>query len=394
MSDLISEIQVLPIDGTEKCTVMVDADSVYFCYHDLLELVGAIGTACQYSLNSLHGRYSSSKKSRFGVDCSRLTSESPLMYRGYPAQKINLEQFPNMRFCDCGLNHIPNHTLVISLHYLGGDYVRKTNFFTHEEMAVINIAMNLTRRQCLSFDDVSSRVHVDLRNLPKFETKVGGPKNNHMIQGYNMHLGPAAMGQFAKMLMATFKKMGEGTIELPIVSECTGMCFADDGKGLDEELVKRFARKLYYGLLFSASCAGFKDVYRRPRYSFRVPDDVIDGRFRTESLMPLIQERVDLVVEHLQTKVFKGARSEMIDYHFDIGVQIVPDQIYHESADTNSDSDDDESADYYYPSFVVKGKDTCRVLRQMLNLRLVTNSKPCPKFDYCFLKVFQSFNSL
>ena len=262
------------------------------------------------------------------MDTRALTND-PITGRGHTLNTVNLSKVPNIQIATCHLSYVTGHDMPIYLHWLGLRSVRQTNYFSNDELALINIALNMTRLQLVqSADERDETDTEELAKLKLFETKVPGPSIK-VLKARKYGLGCGPMREFARMFM----------LSLHYLSTCTdvqfdkyycpfgaGMAFADGELKLDRKKVRTFARSLAHNCYFCASLAGCKRIFHRnPSLWSRFDGEggIVDVERivadYTHEIYRIIREEL-FVFPVRPRSMFDGD----IQYHFDFGIEYSP----------------------------------------------------------------------
>ena len=251
---------------------------------------------------------------------------------------FNLKHTPNIELMRCRLNELPCHQMVINLHWLGMPRLRGTNFFTHNEVALINVVLNLTRLLLVNQNPGGREAHLteELAKLKLFETVVKGPSAK-LLKSKDYHLSNTAVSLFAETFMATLEKLSTMTHAMfvtRITKYSTGMSFEGE---LEEKLsfpyMRSFCKSLFNNSFFVASLAGCKSAFHsKPalRAKFETSENLT-----MEALTMKVGETTDLIYDYLREKVFLKQSSVddvgtiqyndgNIQYHMDLGIEFSP----------------------------------------------------------------------
>jgi hypothetical protein len=309
-------------EETDEFIAKFDVDSIYFGAHTLKRLVDMCGKNCQFSFNSLLYHSNSAMGSRFSIDCRDLKYH-PLLLRGLNAGAIGYERLPNIRLCDCHLNAVPGHVMSIYITLTGVDRIRQSNHLCHEELAIINAALNLAT--CgLKQKRVHQLYNDSVMRMPKFETKVRGKFGNH-VKNSRVSFGPNVMEGFAKLFDDSLKKILERTDLIKFLDPTwTGMRF-DNKQGLDRVKLNAARECLKRGVHFTASLAGIKDIFKEDETFIAGFNTTLLNEYNSTEFSRFIETGTHNAYNFLRKKVFvKSVVNEKDIYHFDLGLEIVP----------------------------------------------------------------------
>jgi hypothetical protein len=202
-----------------------DADSLCFGSHNLPDLVNGCGTKCAWSLNSMTRRTGSTTGSRFALDNRELVN-NPITGRGLRLQTVNLKRTPNIELFCCHLKCFPAHRMPVCLHWLGLERVRDTNCFTCNEVAVVNMALNVTHPNIVLKDSERDEPMTDqLSKLKLFETTVPGPSSKSLT-GHSCKLSSDSMLEFGQEFMEALEILSNDSLEFD-------SCFTKHIAGMD-----------------------------------------------------------------------------------------------------------------------------------------------------------------
>jgi hypothetical protein len=321
----------LPFGAQQKFLLKGCLDSIYFGSHDFAEVVKGCGSRCGFTVNSMTRRTNSTTGSRFALD-NRELSNDPITGRGLKLQTLNMSRVPNIEVARCHLNELPGYDMPIYLHWLGLSRVRETNYFTNNELAVINMVLNLTR---LDLVRGSTKRHEtvteELAKLKVFESKVKGATAD-ILKSKKYHLGRGSMDEFATTFMKMLKHMCEMTpvqFEQSFTPFITGMHF--DGmlrENLNVRYMMSFCRSLAHNCYFCASLAGCKRIFHNKK--------ALCHKF--ETLEQLDSNHLTTMVKKFTAEIYRCIREEIfvipkrprkkydgdIQYHFDFGLEYSP----------------------------------------------------------------------
>jgi hypothetical protein len=320
-----------PFQAGQKFLYKACADSFYFGCHDLSDVVKGCGGHCTWTINSLNHRCFVTDGSRFALD-NRSLENHPISGRGHKLMSFNLKRTPNIELMRCRLNHLPAHQMVINLHWVGASRLRATAFFTHNEVAVINVVLNITRLVLVNGKGAPREAHLteELSKLKLFETDVKGPTKGH-VKTKTHHLSSTSMLLFAQQFMFTLEKLSKCSqifFRENVSKHTAGMSFGED---IEEELgfncMRSFSKSLFNNAFFVASLAGCKTAFHQVielRHEF-VKAEELNMAF----LKAKVKETTAHIYKLLREQVFviDGPRAENdggIQCHLDLGIEISP----------------------------------------------------------------------
>lgn len=276
-------------------------------------------------------RIHSTNGSRFAMDNRGLVNH-PITGRGLPLQSFNLKHTPNIELMRCRLNEVAIREMVVNLHWLGLPRLRAKNYFTHNEVAVINIVLNFTRLNLVN-KNVASRDAFQTEELSKlklFETKVKGPTAKN-LKSKEYNLCPTSMLLFAEEFMKTLRVLAgcnQSDFNANISEYTSGMTFGED---VEEELsfsyMRSFCQSLSHNCYFVASLPGCKSAFHS------MPE--LRAQFETEEQLTMstleakVEETTKYIYAFLREKVFvmegdRALHDGDIQYHLDLGIEFSP----------------------------------------------------------------------
>lgn len=303
------------------------------------DVVKACGTNCVWSLNSLTKRTGSTTGSRFALD-NRELHNNPITGRGLRLQQLNLKRTPNIQLFCCHLKEFPAHRMPIYLHWVGLERARDTNYFTYNEVAVINMVLNLTRLFLVHQDEERHESMTDqLSKLKLFETTVPGPSEKS-LKAHTYRLSSFSMLEFSQVFMDSLYTLStdEDEFDQAFTKYMTGMDFLNDlGEKVHKGYMKTFCRSLNHNCFFVASLAGCKEAFHEnDDFSFKFQSE---DHLNIEKLQQILKRTTSDIYKSLREKVFvckvveekprrtppKYRRDDGgIQYHFDFGIEFSP----------------------------------------------------------------------
>ena len=157
-----------------------------------------------------------------------------------------MEDFQNVNIMMANYPSLLSSKAVINLCYIGASSIRKTNFFSQSEMAVILYAMNTATHKVRSDDD--AQVRESSSKFPNFECPVGSkPNNTHMVNCH-MACSQSTMLKFATEFDDTLVSISEEAPNHKMILARCGMNFSHKFTNVDISKFKEFAKK--YEIIF------------------------------------------------------------------------------------------------------------------------------------------------
>lgn len=318
----------MPFGADRKMLYKADLDSIYFNDQSYSNVVRGCGSRCAFVLESTTTRLKATTGSRFSLDNRELT-DHPILGRGYKMKSVNMSRVPNIQIASCHLNEVPGNSMPIYLHWLGLSRVRETNYFTNNEVAVINMVLNLTRLQLAKDEnDRDETVTEELAKIKLFESNIKGQAGNH-LKNKRYHLGSEAMLEFSNQFMLTLKYLAETTMDVfltHINHFTTGMTIKKPlRKKLNVKYMKSFSLSLFHNCSFCASLAGCKGTFHnKPCLRRRIEEP---HQMNMRYLTTMVEETTEEIYRIIREEVFvitKWPREDHdggIQYHFDFGFE-------------------------------------------------------------------------
>jgi hypothetical protein len=306
----------------ERCILEFDCDSAYFGEHSFEKLIDACGTECMFTVHSLLNRWNSTNGFRFGIDTSALT-ENPIYFKSYKAKKINLEQLPNVKVAVCTLDHIGGFSMAIYVSYIGGKFIRKSNMYRNEELAVVTAGMNLVKHILTRDKTFSALTRLTFSKIPQFESKSAQRDIEKCKINCSYNMSPANMKIFASNFQTALEMLNTQEGEAMWKEEYMGMAFAEPlEQKLNFDVVKEFLLDFSHNHYFTANAAGFKEKFKTMNLFVKTKPS---GMSLAE-IYPEVEERIEEIYSYLKSKLFKGANFGATYYFFDIASTLIPNQ--------------------------------------------------------------------
>jgi hypothetical protein len=223
--------------------------------------------------------------------------------------------------------------MVINIHWVGIQRLRGTNYFTHNELALINVVLNLTRLSLVNSEEVGTReAHLteELAKLKLFETQVKGPAEK-MLKSKDYHLSHSSVLLFSEEFMGILQHLAglnQSEFNASLTTFSTGMSF---GEELDEKLsfsyMRSFCKSLFYNSFFVASLAGCKSAFHS-KPALRAKFET-NEQLTMESLAAKVEETTSLIYAHLRDNVFvmdlpRSENDGNVRHHLDLGIEFSP----------------------------------------------------------------------
>ena len=302
----------------DSFTAKADVDSVYYGTETMTKMNNMTGDNCMWSVNSLLSHTYSSTGSRWCIDCRDLNNH-PILLRGLKAGTIGYDRLPNNHIFDCNLKAVPGHRMAIYITLTGVGSVRKTNYLCHEELAIVNAALNLG---AITLRDQNPEIlhRDDPARFPKFETKVKG-KFRRYIKARTHTFGPETMKVFATKFdeaLDGILKQSDEDIETVMTPEYHGM--RHDLSGLCPKKYRLAIATFKRGYHYTASLAGIKGVFKEnPRFIKEF------GSHNMDEWENFVMSSSSEGYDYLKDKMFQNAvLTENDIYHFDLGLEVTP----------------------------------------------------------------------
>jgi hypothetical protein len=295
-------------------------DSAYYGANTLEKLVNMTGNNCRWGVYSLLSHTYSARGTRFLLD-SRELKNHPILLRGLKAGTIGYDRLPNIHIFDCYLNSVPGHTMAIYLTLTGVGRVRRTNFLCHEELCIVNAALNIAA-QSMKVSNPETLYRDNPDKFPKFETKVKGDFKRYQV-GNSHKFGPETMKVFSEKfdaaLGAVLSNSDDDIVAFMDINMYSGMRH-EAGDGLCPKKLKLALATFKRGYHFTASLAGIKGVFKeQPEFTKQF------GSHNSLEWDDYIFEATDKAYDFLKLKMFSNALlGEKDIYHFDLGLEVTP----------------------------------------------------------------------
>jgi hypothetical protein len=327
------EFATLNLDDQEDCLLEFDCDSIYFGSHKFEEIINACGEECIFHIDSLIERTKSSDGFRFQIDTSNLVIE-PIIAKSAIVQKVDLSLLPNVKIAECNNKALFGHSMAIYISYIGPTKLRKTNMFKNEELAIIISAMNYAKRLLGTDEDLNETDSSQLSNLPVFETKVDCAAISSVKKNTRGIVGRNNMVRFAEAFTAGLHKLAEDEPnEEYYTSQYLGMSFLETlDSSLNFTYMKQFAKDLAMNHYFTASCAGFKNIFKTNDLTIDLSKKRdFDGNYihNLDRIHGEVQTKVDKIYNILRREVFQNVNFGNMFYFVDIAVTLIPRQKDH-----------------------------------------------------------------
>ena len=317
------EPEMFKLKANSRCILEFDCDSAYFGNHNFRELIDACGTNCSFGFDSLIERIKSSNGFRFGVDTTLLV-DSPIYYKSFKAKKINLEALPNVKIVTCRLNALKGHAMSIYVSYIGSKFVRKSNMFRNEELAVITVGMNLVKTLLVADFDLPARTRYSIDSIPAFESKSTERKFDRVKVNTHYTISHERMKMFATEFDNALDLLGTEEGDQMWKSEYIGMAWEQPlNEKLDFELIKEFLEDFKHNHYFTANAAGFKELMKEKEIFIKIRSSESPT---LDAIYPYVEEKIQLIYASLRDDLFVGANFGSQYYFFDIATTLMPNQ--------------------------------------------------------------------
>jgi hypothetical protein len=259
------------------------------------------------------------------MDTSNLDLE-PIIAKSAIVEKVDLALLPNIKIAECNNKELFGHSMAIYLSYIGPTRLRKTNMFRNEELAVIISAMNFAKRLLATDDEIDETDRSQLSNLPVFETKVDCAAISSVKKNTRGIVGRSNMVRFAKAFTQGLNELATNDCDDEYYSATyIGMTFLESS--LDIPFMKEFAKDLALNHYFTASCAGFKNVFKTKDLTINLNQERDgDGTpiYNLGNINEVVQTKVSRIYQILRQDVFKNVNFGSMFYFVDIAVTLLP----------------------------------------------------------------------
>jgi hypothetical protein len=306
----------------------LDCDSIYFGSHHFEDIINACGEDCIFHVDSLLQRTKSSDGFRFQMDTSNLIVD-PIIAKSARVEKVDLSLLPNIKIAECNNKYIFGHSMAIYISYIGATKLRKTNMFKNEELAIIISAMNFAKRSLGADQELDDTDRSQLSNLPVYETKVDCAAISSVKKNTRGIIGRDNMERFASAFTDGLEELASEDCNPEYYSSAyIGMTFLEslDSK-LDLPYMKEFAKDLAKNHYFTASCAGFKNIFKKSELTIDLNlKRAFNGDYihNLDSIDGQVQQKVDRIYQILRQEVFKNVNFGRVFYYVDIAATLIP----------------------------------------------------------------------
>jgi hypothetical protein len=310
------------LDANDRSILEFDCDSAYFGAHKFETLIDACGTECMFSVDSLLARWKSTNGFRFGIDTTQLEHD-PIYFKSYKAKKINLEQLPNVKVAMCNLDNLSGYSMAIYVSYIGGKFIRKSNMFRNEELAVVTAGMNLVKYLLTRNRSFSALTRLTFSNIPVFESKSAERDIDNCKVNTRYVMSPANMKIFASNFQVALNMLDTPEGVALWREEYVGMAWAEPlGQKLNFDVVKEFLVDFSHNHYFTANAAGFKEKFK----TMNLYEKVKPNGILLEDIYEYVEEHIQEIYSYLRNKLFNGATFGGTYYFFDIATTLIPNQ--------------------------------------------------------------------
>jgi hypothetical protein len=257
----------------ENVTFKYDVDSIYMAGSNITHLLGCFKPGkCTFTIGSTIDRTSATTSSRICLKISAggtRTRNSNRTWQNYKVRTAPLFWFPNVLLASA---HVASgYSMYITMYYLGLRHFRATNYMTNNQMAVINLSLNMARNfdQTMLNLNYQQRVikvvsRAKLLSMPRFETKRGMMNDNKYIKKANSSLDWESFIAF----MRDFRSCMRIIYQMEDNSRFRKHLFQPYMIGFDPippeitiESIVQEAKQLYNACFFTCQAAGIKNIW-------------------------------------------------------------------------------------------------------------------------------------
>ena len=324
-----------------KWILSLDFDSFYFSHEDMGMIGIGLGNNYFVELDSLFVRLHSTDRSRFGI--VNEIADHHLVANGLTSKKVKIAKFPNICIARCNVNGF-DKPIYIHLFYLGVSKLRKTNYFTDDELMVITTLMNLARwkvKGTNSSDGTSFGLTQEFHKLKLFECLTG--KLNHQwmrnCTSKLSHTNFVAFGTaFDEQLdfYGNHERCDRETFDRVFGEPSFNGARSVRLGGKKPNLLKmyNFVKDLRKSVYFSASMAGCKHMFKDdPDFYvekvFGDKDEINShiGTMKKKAQKMFLETLFRPEVRNgspISSSRMCGMSCQDLTFHFDVGVEIVP----------------------------------------------------------------------
>jgi hypothetical protein len=275
-----------------------------------------------FAVDSLIDRHKSTNGFRFGIDTTALV-HNPIFYKSFKAKKINLEALPNVKIAVCNLDNLSGYSMAIYVSYIGSKFIRKSNMFRNEELAVITVGMNLVKLMLIADLNLPALTRLAISNMPVFESKSAERDIDSCKINARYVLSPENMKLIASKFQVALDMLDTPEGEEMWRSEYVGMAWEEPlYEKLNFEVIKEFLHDFSHNHYFTASAAGFKEVFKKRKLQIKVRST---GQ-GLNSIYGLVEQKIETIYQILKDEIFAGAVHGNHYYFFDIATTLVPNQ--------------------------------------------------------------------
>ena len=295
----------------------IDCDSIYGVNHQFDNLIELFGRSASYTLNSLSNSLSATTSSRFVVDTTQL--KTPIFVNHSVAKKVQMQLFPNIKFCTVQARDITYH---VHLFFLGSDTTKKNPYFSHKMLAVVNAALNFARL-CLPQDaGVTDTIRQSFSRLTPFHSTVN---RNLAFPNHYGYLDQDAMKVFVQRFFEGLwgLKSRQTTLGRSDVFSLTGMNFGQETEQVPFTLLDMadFAEELFNHHCFAFSAAGIKSLFQLEQSTFELESENIGDAgakidYCIQGLVSKLHNHLNLEMQELPHDTAK------MGIYFDFGIEI------------------------------------------------------------------------
>jgi hypothetical protein len=318
-----NEPKMFKLEQNSRCILELDCDSAYFGHHKFTSLIDACGTNCSFGFDSLVDRHKSSNGFRFGIDTTLLV-DNPIYYKSFKAKKINLEALPNVKVAVCMLDAIHGHPMAIYVSYIGSKFIRKSNMFRNEELAVVTAGMNLVKNFIVKDHAIDSRTRFSISQLPTFESKSAERDLDSCKINAHFTISQSKMVLFAEKFEEALNLLGTVDGDDLWRTEYIGMAWEEPlNQKLNFDLIRDFLEDFKHNHYFTANAAGFKEQFKRKNIFIKIRKS---GEVTLDNIYPVVEQKLEEIYSCLRNELFGGATFGVTTYFFDIATTLIPNQ--------------------------------------------------------------------
>lgn len=247
----------------------VDADSFYLVNKTLLGMALSLGSKTVWHMGSVTSSHYKCESSRFSINekflFGKLNAES--------SKPVPLGKYPNVTIATVRVAGSIPIDFFVSLFYLGGGNDKKRSHFSHNELAVINAALNIARRNSCKED--TKNEHPDISRTLFFQSKVGRNQHNKHIKNVTSKITSKSMLLFSSHFEKAMSLIANNDDAYSFENaEINGMFNPEESNPStpSRSIMVEIANDFQRGLLFHASAAGVKTMFSDPNLTFHLSE--------------------------------------------------------------------------------------------------------------------------